>query len=644
MIRNDVKDFVQLKGPLPHGSTPIDAFGTYSSNPSRFKFLSGDRKLIGIILKYVNDIETQLEANVEENHSLDTSTKNSMFVNKNVEQSLGLLSKLQSFAKSNLNRPKEGFRYTHETKMISSYLRMICGPLAYNTIQKNLQGVLPSIVSTNRYIKSSDYIVEGEIRGVLLRKYLSDRGLPLAVVLSDDATRVEGRIQYDSSSNQIVGFVLPTDKQTGMPLTNAYPAESAEQIFETFSKGNSVSSYVIAIMAQPLGDVPPFCLAMFGSDCAYTSEDVEHRWEYITSELNKLNIEVIIISSDSEPKYNRTMRKLSKLGFKTTIPGLNWFSCDTKDIKPPFYVQDPTHIGTKLRNFLLRFRHKQIPFSPTSSIELEHLYTLLHTVSKDQHLLTASTLNPRDRQNFSSVLRMCSKKVTTLLKEKVQDSEATVIFLEMIRDVLDSFMSTNLTPLERVEKIWYSVFILRIWKRFIKSHRQYKLKNSFLTSYCYSCIELNAHTIVLCLAYLKENNLSSWFQPNFYSSQPCESTFRLLRSLTTTYSTVANCSVKESVSRVSKIQLQSEIIHRNAAHFDFPKAKKYEHKNVHDLPANSELINVIEKCKRDAIIAAKRLGFEIDESVELSCDILPVNCDLSKKKKQRNRKIMLKRL
>lgn len=146
----------------------------------------------------------------------------------------------------------------------------------------------------------------------------------------------------------------------------------------------------------------------------------------------------------------------------------------------------------------------------------------------------------------------------------------------MIRDILDSFMNTALNLLVRVTKIWYSIFILRIWKQFIRSNKIYKMKDNFLTSNCYNCIELNAHSLVLCLIYLKENNLPSWFQPNLYSSQPCESTFRRLRSFTSTFSTVANCSIMEAISRVSKIQLQSEIVHKNAANFDFPGANKHD--------------------------------------------------------------------
>lgn len=372
------------------------------------------------------------------------------------------------------------------------------------------------------------------LRSKELLNYLTEIKLPLAVCISEDCTRIEGRTQYDSRTNQIIGFTLPIDNKTGLPTPFAFPARNSEEIFNHFSSGNSISSFVDVIMAQPLANAPPFCLAIFGSDCKYTAMDVENRWKYIVNELNKLNIKVVVISSDSDPKYNRAMRNLSGLTKLSDFELFNWRSCDFKNICYPFFVQDVIHIGTKLRNFLLRFKNKSLAFGPKYSIELNHLYILLNRFSRDQHLLTHSTLNPADRQNFSSVLRMCSDKVTTLLKIKVKNSEATVLFLKMWREILDTYMDVNLSPLARIEKIWTTVFILRIWRYYIKSQKKGALKNKFLTPNCYSCIELNAYSLVQCLLYLKEHNLPNLFLPHLYTSQTCESTFRQLRSFTST--------------------------------------------------------------------------------------------------------------
>lgn len=624
---------------LAYGNESKDAFGPfYAFNPSSFKFLPGDKKLIRKLVDHVNSCENQ-EITIASGtdgkemtavHVQNLNSAELLPVRDFETRTNFFLNKLQTVAKFNFSKKsKEGFRFDDEIKMYAAYLRMICGPLAYNTIQRNLEGALPALVSANRYINRSEYAVaEGVLRSKDLLKYLTELNSPLAVCISEDCTRVEGRIQYDSKTNQIIGFTAPINKLTGLPMPFAFPARNAEEIFNYFSSENSVSSFVDIIMAQPLANVPPFCLAIFGSDSKYTSTDIENRWSYIKSELNKLDIKVLIISSDSDPKYNRAMRNLSGLFELSDKELFDWRACNSNSIDYPFFVQDPTHIGTKLRNFLLRYKNKSLAFGTKYSIELDHLYILLNTVPKDQHLLTLSTLNPADRQNFASVLRMCSDKVTTLLKSRVKDSDATVLFLEMWRDILDSYMDVNLAPLVRIKKIWTAVFILRIWRNSIKTQKKGASKkaseDNFLTANCYSCIELNAFSLVQCLLYLKEHNLPNLFLPHLYSSQTCESTFRQLRSFTSTYSTVVNCSVKETLSRVSKIQLQNEIVYCKSSNFFYPKSKKQNNafNIVYDLPSKSEILKTIMNCKSEAIKISRHFGFKVRNHKHLfSCAI-----------------------
>lgn len=104
------------------------------------------------------------------------------------------------------------------------------------------------------------------------------------------------------------------------------------------------------------------------------------------------------------------MRQKSFLGSKSNIfPGTEWFSCGS-NLNPPFYIQDTTHIGTKMRNFFLRTLGGQIklPFGNKYIIKIDHLQQLKKSFSKDKHQLTETALNPYDRQNFESVLKICS--------------------------------------------------------------------------------------------------------------------------------------------------------------------------------------------------------------------------------------------
>lgn len=134
--------------------------------------------------------------------------------------------------------------------------------------------------------------------------YLDERKLPFIVSLSHDATRIDGRVQYDSKSNQLIGFVLPIDQETGLPIPYNYKARNAIEFVDHFSSTNPVGHFVNAIMAQPLAEFAPFCLLLFGSNGKYTTENVSKWWEFIVDDLQKLNISVVSISSDSDPKYN----------------------------------------------------------------------------------------------------------------------------------------------------------------------------------------------------------------------------------------------------------------------------------------------------------------------------------------------------
>lgn len=594
----------------------------YANAPSRFKLLSGERKLIKQISVYVDQIirndGLKTFAPVRStNEKKIGGFSNERICNLDFDRTSYFLTQLQLAADKNSTRSKGGYRYDPDIKQFATYLRMIGGSLAYQTIQENLECALPSISSTNRYIKKSDcHIVEGILRCDELLIYLNERNLPLVVSLSEDATRITGRIQYDPNTNQVLGLTLPISKKNGAPIPLSYPARNVSEIYNHFSCENSHLKFANVIMAQPLANAQPFCLMLFGSNNKYTSKDVANRWEYIVRELAKLNINVLTVSSDSDPKYNSAMRDLSKIGYESDIA---WFSYDLTKTEGPFYIQDSTHVGTKLRNFFLRttWNENLLPFGTHTFIRIEHLYTLINNFPKDLHQMTKSTLNPLDRQNFQSVSQMCDERVIKLLETNVPDSSGTVLFLQIVQDVTKSFMNPYLQPIERVEKIWYALFIVRIWRQFIFKHKNFKLNDSFLSGNCYSCIELNAHCLVMLLIRLKHENLANLFQPHLMDSQPCESTFRQFRSFTSTYSMVANCSIKEMLSRLSKIQLQNDIIQCTAKNFNYPKLTRTDKKiRVFDMPNSQEIFSKIEECKIKALSIAKQLGLTTRSSNE----------------------------
>lgn len=355
-----------------------------------------------------------------------------------------------------------------------------------------------------------------------------------------------------------------------------------------------------------------------------------------------MNINVLTFSSDSDSRYNSAMRGLSMLGIPSHyFSTKTWFSCGNLDLgeKSTFFVQDTPHLGSKMRNLMLKTLKNEfsLPFGK-HYIQIQHLQQLVDLFRKDKHNLTPSIVRPIDRQNFEeSVLRICDQKVIDLLRSSVVDCQATVKYLEIMRQIIEAFSSYELTPAERVRKMWYCVFMVRIWRRYIVKSKKFKLKPNFLSSYSYTCIELNAHSLVLIILHLRRMNAPHLFLPTLFSSQACENLFRAIRSFTSTFSTVTNSSVKETANRISKIQIQNDIINDLSDYYEFTRLGSRNHKNMifSDLSTLEEIKIIIEKCKTDALSDAIQLGMITEKqtkSFDDSCKIRPYKSKPNKKK------------
>lgn len=615
-------------------------FGEYATDPNQFQFSDGEKKMILLLMSHakqsfdVDDISNTFEEmSLHQNRIKSSShwyfndesqtapSDDIVFEQvkpQNIEQNIPqththrILKKLLETVNQNASRPKAGRRYDPEVKRWAAFLRMLSGPTAYNTLQKNLELALPSLSRINYFVQNThNTFIEGVLRCEELLLYLQENNLPLSVCISEDATRIVGRVQYNSKKNQLIGFVLPLN-QNGIPTPFAYSAKNTDEIVRHFTSDTDVSNSIITVMAQPIAKVPPFCLLFYGTNNKFNGEDVSKRWNYINKKLKELNIIVLTASSDSALKYNSAMKKNSGLGRKSNLfDDAHWFKCGHNK-GPPFYVQDETHIGTKLRNLLFRTIHDPMKLRfGKYYIQLAHLQRIVNEVPKDQHELTQTTLDWTDRQNFNSVLRICDSRVLALLKKHVKGSDGTIKFLEIVKKNLDAYMEFSLNPLDRVSKLWYSIFFVRAWRLYVLDQKFLTLKDNFLTSACYSCMELNAHSMILILLYLKSTNQSHLFLPWLYSSQPCEGFYRQIRALSTCNSTVTNCTVKEIADRIHKIELQNEISSDPTTSFIFPHKLKSNVKwpTIHfKLPTEQEIFDTIEKCQVKAISDAIKIG------------------------------------
>lgn len=91
---------------------------------------------------------------------------------------------------------------------------------------------------------------EGELRCCQLAEYLNQINAPKKVWLSEDASGIIAQVTYDPSKNQLIGLVLPNDKN-GMPVQFSSTPNTMSEINDQM-KQNNRSTLVYLILAQPI--------------------------------------------------------------------------------------------------------------------------------------------------------------------------------------------------------------------------------------------------------------------------------------------------------------------------------------------------------------------------------------------------------
>ena len=241
-------------------------------------------------------------------------------------------------------------------------------------------------------------IHEGTFRFDELREHLDQYGAPRIVSLSEDATRVVGKIEYDSETDRCVGFVLPLNENS-LPIVDSFIAVSFSAIENMFQQ-QSIAKYAFIYMAQPLcNNVPPVCLACLGTNNKFSAENVMPRWKFISEECAKRNISVLSFGGDGDSRLMKCMKVATSLMLPVSKPlsknipsnsllsipiipqsWEGWFHIKPKEI---VFVQDTVHLAVKLKSRLLkpRIALRMGDYTATGG----HVQALRTTFQKDQH-------------------------------------------------------------------------------------------------------------------------------------------------------------------------------------------------------------------------------------------------------------------
>lgn len=615
--------------------------GTKYEHIRPFKLLPGHCVLIENIPKY-------LEEDITFESSLVSASVNHSSVYSCI------LKSLIETAEKNSGRNPTGNRYDQILRYFATYVYLMSGKASYETLSANLP--IPhanTIRKINRFCgetlefqsifyflvnyisQNKKTIIEGRLRCSELSDYLDQMELEKFVWLCEDGTGINEKIEFDSRTGQLIGLLLPTESNNGMPKAFSFLARTEEDIKKYVKMPKS--TLVQVVLAQPImPHMPPYILQIFGTDNRFKTEHVMKRWKHIVEELKKCvsfiakksgmfikniivyvhrhGIKVAGISSDGDWRFLNTMLQHTDL---------NAISSDTTSLTESIcYLQDIVHIITKLRNRLLK-ASIVLPFG-CKLVSVAHLKILINEVPKADHGLVYSDICPDDRQNFKSFEKVMEKRVTDALKTYVIGSEGTIMYIDICRKIRSSLYEDNLPPIVRISLLWEATFLLRIWQKWINSSDVHNLDDNFITQNAYECVELNATNLVLLVKSFRDQNLDRLFIPTLFNSQPNEETFRQLRSMGTMNYTKINFTLLELFHLVGRVELQNDIVYVKLANanISFPRNKVNKvNLNQYKLPSDKEIQDAISDAKRNAIKNVPQFGIYMQQEDIEKCEL-----------------------
>jgi len=222
-----------------------------------------------------------------------------------------------------------------------------------------------------------------------------------------------------------------------------------------------------------------------------------------------------------------------------------------------------------------------------------------------------------DRQNYDAVLHIIN---TCPLLDNISGANATKCYVEIIKNIVDSYEDKNLNCLERIEKICYANFFLRYWRKWIVLHHSYILNSNFIMQNCYMCVEFNAHALIIYVLTIRDHfhGEGRFFLPWMLGSQICEKIFRTVRSMSSVFSTVFNFSILGLLRRLHRISIHLTLQADLQDTVRFPSVEKYRNKEGKNKPflsslsaiSDDEVFKAVERAKKGARDMIQKLGMD----------------------------------
>ncbi|CAF1482890.1 unnamed protein product [Rotaria sp. Silwood1] len=394
----DVFAFFQIES---EETDKIKAEFYFKSKTGQHFVKPGIQTSLSYLIKLLNQkLKEELTLN-ENNETRDTFISNE-FIDKHPL----LKSLIRWYQQNDSENNNKANRYTELIKKFAICLYIFGGKQCYEFVRLNMPGSIPHLSTLGDLINISNMtLTEAEFKFDSLQKFQSGFGF-----YSEDTTGIIPKVEYDSSTNSFIGFTTPI--VDGIPLMKHYQADTFDD-FKIIYKTNETAPLLNVHMFQSISteDDPtnfpkPVLLSAYGVDNKFTAMDILRRWMYI---------------------FER---------------------CLDKDVRIIGFSTDPVHIVTKWRNRLLSSTADL--YIGNDKISMAHIEQLIdnNSYTKLDHGLTKSDINPKDRQNYNSCIKLISDDVINLLNDSI-DSNGTVVYLTLLKMIVKAYIDKSTSSHER---------------------------------------------------------------------------------------------------------------------------------------------------------------------------------------------------
>lgn len=231
---------------------------------------------------------------------------------------MSLLDRIHSQVRQQANRKAKGHRHKDPALVrfaMNSFL--LGGRQHYEILHANLgKGAFPATRTIEKKLNEYDILVpEGEIYLKSLLDVLQKRNLPKVVCISEDATAVVQKREYNKSTNSIIGSSGQL-QENGFPDSSKFIVKTVGDITSHFDLFE-IATVVMVVMAKPLGEnSPAIPICSFGSNNKFNAGDVQRRVDTLENALSAAGVEVLSYSADGDSRELKAMRQRISLGIR----------------------------------------------------------------------------------------------------------------------------------------------------------------------------------------------------------------------------------------------------------------------------------------------------------------------------------------